>query len=89
MQSAYLIQIVFDVLDDARGPIFDQIIHSAECFEDTLPLFGLGLHLGPQVLHNDVIVVPVVGVVGQNLQLAIRNVPVFIRSRFFQNRLVF
>ena len=39
------------------------------------------------MLHNDIVVLPVVGVVGEHLQLAIRNVPVLVRRGLVENSL--
>lgn len=39
------------------------------------------------MLHDDGVVLPVVGVVGQHLQLAIGDVPVLVRGCLVQNRL--
>lgn len=40
------------------------------------------------MLHNNVVVVPVVGVVGKNLQFGVGNVPVLIRGGFLQDSAV-
>lgn len=81
LQSTNLVQVVFDLLDDSWSAVFAQVVHSIKSLENASPLLGLGLDLGPEVLHDDGVVLPVVGVVGQHLQLAIRDVPVLVRGR--------
>ena len=39
------------------------------------------------MLHDDIVVLPVVGVVGQHLQLAVGDVPILVRRRLSEDRL--
>jgi hypothetical protein len=73
-------QVIFDVLNTSGRSIFDKIIHNIERFKNTAPIFGFFAQLIPQMLHDNVVVVPVVRVVSNNLQLAICNVPVITRG---------
>jgi hypothetical protein len=52
------------VLDNARRSVLDQVVHGVEGFEDAAPVFRLLGEDLPQVLHDVVVVLPVVGVVG-------------------------
>ena len=63
-EPAHLVQLVFDVLDDAWRSVLDQVVHGVEGFEDAAPVFGLLSEDLPQVFHDVVVVLPVVGVVG-------------------------
>ena len=82
---ADLEQVVFDVLDAARRTVLDQVVHHVERLEDPAVLFGFAAELGPQVLHDHVVVLPVVRVVRQQLQLRIADRPVFIARGFLEN----
>ncbi len=86
--GANLVQLVLNVLHNARCTILYQVVHHIQRFEDATVLFGLRLEFGPQVLHDDVVVLPVVSVVGQHLQLRVGDVPVLVGSRLFQDLLV-
>ena len=86
LQSPNLIQVILDLLHDPRCSILAQVVHAAQCLENAAPLLWLALHFAPQVLHDHLIILPVVGVVSQHLQLRVCNVPVFIRSCLIQNR---
>ena len=89
MQAPDLVQVVFDVLDDSWGTILDEVVHGTECFEDSAPLLRLALDLLPKMLHDNVIVLPVVGVVGEDLKLGVRDVPILVGSSFVEDFLVF
>jgi len=67
LQAPDLVQVVFDVLDDSWSTVLDKIVHGAEGFEDSTPFLRLALDLLPEMLHDNVIVLPVVGVVGEDL----------------------
>ena len=71
LESANLVEVVLDLLDDTRRTVLAKVIHGVEGLENTFPLLGLRMHLQPEVLEDDVVVLPVVGVVSQNLKLAI------------------
>ena len=49
------------------------------------PVLIFTVQFGPQVFHDDLIVIPVEGVVGEDLKLGVGDVPVFIRCRLFQD----
>ena len=83
------VQIVFYVLYNARCSIFNQVVHSVECFEDSSPVFRFWLDFWPEMFHDNIVVFPVVGVVGKNLKFWIWNVPVLIRGTLFEDCLVF
>lgn len=85
---ANLEQVVFDVLDAARRTILYQVVHHVERLEDPAVLFGFAAEFGPQVLHDHVVVLPVVRVVCQQLKLRIADRPVLIARGLFQNFLV-
>mgnify|MGYP001040504706 CR=1 FL=1 len=87
--GANLVQLVLNVLNNARCTILDKVVHHIQRFEDATVLFRLRLEFGPQVLHDHVVVLPVVSVVGQHLQLRVGDVPVLVGSRLFQDLLVF
>ena len=71
LQSSNLVQVIFDLLNDSRSPVFTEVVHGAERLENPAPLLGLGLYPSPQVFHDDVVVFPVIGVIGKHLQFAI------------------
>ena len=58
-----LVQIVLNVLNDSRCSIFNKIVHCVQRFENLFPFFRLRLYFRPEVLHNYVVVLPIVGVV--------------------------
>lgn len=82
------VEVVFHVLDHSGRAVLDEVVHGVERFVNAAPLRLLGLHFGPQMLHDDVVVLPVVGVVGQHLQLGVRNVPVLVACALLKNLLV-
>ena len=82
-------EIVFDVLHAARRPVLDKVVHHIQSLKDAAVFFGLAAKFGPQVLHYRVVVLPVVGVVSQNLQLCVADRPVLITRGFFENLFVF
>lgn len=85
MQRPYFVKIVFDFLDHARRPVLAEIVHAVEGLENAAPLLGFGLDFAPEVFHDHCVVLPVVGVVCQHLQLAIRNIPVLVRGRLLED----
>ena len=64
-------QIVLDVLHTARRTIFDQVVHDVERLEDPAVFFGFAAEFRPQMLHDHVVVLPVVRVVCKQLQLCV------------------
>jgi hypothetical protein len=64
VEPAHFVQLVLNVLDNARRSVLDQVVHGVEGFEDAAPVFRLLGEDLPQVLHDVVVVLPVVGVVG-------------------------
>jgi len=71
LKSANLVEVILYLLDNTRRTVLAKIVHRVKSLENTLPLRGLRLRLQPEVLEDDVVVLPVVGVVSQNLKLAI------------------
>lgn len=71
LESADFVEVIFDFLNDAGCAVLAHVIHGVEGLEDAAPLLWLALHLDPQVLHDHIVVFPVVSVVGQHLQLAV------------------
>ena len=71
LQRPDLVKVILDFLHDSGGAIFAEVVHAVEGLEDAAPFFGLGLDFGPEVLHDDVVVFPVVRVVSQHLQLTV------------------
>lgn len=84
-ESTDLEQVVLDVLHHTRGAILHEVVHDGESLEDAPPVLGLALDFLPHMLHDHVVVVPVVGVVGQNLQFAVANGPVLIAGALREN----
>lgn len=64
-------QVILDVLDAARRSILDQVVHDVERLKDPAVFLGLAAEFGPQMLHDHVVVLPVVRVVCQQLQLCV------------------
>ncbi len=82
------VEVVFQVLNHSWRAVLDEVVHGVERFVNAAPLRLFGLHFGPQMFHDDIVVLPVVGVVGQHLQLGVRDVPVFVACAFLKNLLV-
>ena len=61
------IKIIFDVLDDSGRSVLHEVVHRVKRLYDALPFLGLAVNLPPQMLHDHIIVFPVVRVVRQNL----------------------
>ena len=68
-EALQLADVVLDVLYNAVRAIPEQVVHGSEGFLYTAPVLGLNLSFGPEVLHDDVVVLPIIGVVGEHLQL--------------------
>merc|ERR1712176_1192967 len=67
LKTSDLVKVIFDVLNDARRTIFNEVIHCVKRLEDALPLLWLALHFFPQMLHDNIVVFPVVCVVSKHL----------------------
>ena len=67
IQEPDFIKIIFDVLNDSWRSVLYQVVHRVERFYDPLPLLRLAVNLSPEMLHDHIIVFPIVGVVRQNL----------------------
>lgn len=78
LKSANLVKVVLDFLDDSGRSILAQVVHRVQSFENATPFLWLALDFAPEVLHDDVVVFPVVGVVGEHLKLAVGDVPVLV-----------
>ena len=89
LQCPHFVKVIFNLLNDTRCAVFAEVVHAVEGLEDSAPLLGLGLDLGPEVLHDNVVVLPVVGVIGKHLQLAVGNVPVLVRGGLVKDGLEF
>lgn len=71
LQRSDFVQVIFDFLDNAWRSILTEVVHAVKGLENTAPFLRLRLNLTPEVLHDHSVVLPVVGVVSQNLQLGI------------------
>lgn len=60
LKSSDLEQVVFDVFDKLGRPVLDDVVHSVQGFVDAAPVFGLGVELAPEVLDDDLVVVPII-----------------------------
>lgn len=60
-EGSDLEEVVFDVLDDPGSSVLDQVVHNHDCLGDPPPLLRLALELLPEVLHDQLIVLPVWG----------------------------
>lgn len=88
-EASNLVHIILQVLDHSRCTVFNQVVHTVKRLEDTPPLLWLTVHGLPEMLADDDVVLPVVGVVSQHLELAVRDVPVLVRSGLLEDLLVF
>lgn len=87
LQRSNLVEVIFNLLNNTWCTIFAEIVHAVEGFKDSSPLLWLALHLLPEMLHDHIIVLPVVCMVGKHLELAIRYVPVLIGSGLTEDSL--
>ena len=58
-------------MDYTWRSVLAKIVHAVKGFKYSLPFLGLRLHFLPKVLKDNVIVLPVVGVVSQDLKFTI------------------
>jgi hypothetical protein len=103
LQRADFEHIVLHILDNSGSSILDEVVHAVEGLEDSSPLLLAAREFGPEVLHDHVVVIPidttykkqginylpVVGVVSEDLQLRVGDVPVLIGGSFSEDFLVF
>jgi len=60
----------------------DDVVEQHERLLDFAPVLGLAVEPRPQVLHDDVLVAPVLRALRYLLQVLGRHVPLLIRRRF-------
>lgn len=66
-ETPNLVHIILQVLDYSRRTVLYQVVHAIKCLKDASPLLWLTVDGLPEVLADDDIVLPVVGVVRQHL----------------------
>ena len=80
LEGSNLVEVILEILNNSGRAVLDQVVHDVDGFGDAAPLFGLQSELLPEVLHDDLVVLPVVGMVSQQLQLGIGDVPRILRG---------
>lgn len=66
-ETPNLVHIILQVLDYSRRTVLYQVVHAIKRLKDASPLLWLTVDGLPEVLADDDIVLPVVGVVRQHL----------------------
>lgn len=103
IECSDLKQIIFDVLHSPWSSVLDQIVHGIQSLKYLSPVLGFWIQFGPQVFHYHRVVipkknrirkylrdilVPIVGVISEDLQLWVWYVPVLIRGTFLEHFLI-
>jgi len=75
LEISNFVQVILEVLNDTWSSVLDKVVHDMHGLGDSLPFFTLKCELLPQMLHNNLVILPVVSVICQNLQFGIRYIP--------------
>ena len=85
LERTNLVEVILEILNDSGRAILDQVVHDVDGFGNATPLLGLQSQLLPQMLHDDLVVLPVVGVIREQLQLRVGNVPWIFRGTLHED----
>ncbi len=59
MKGSDFEEVVFDVFDDLGRAVPDEVVHCVETLVNAAPVLGLGVELRPEVLNDDLVVIPI------------------------------